>query len=71
MASAISQSIMFGIDVMIRFRDKPKDKAANTNTSAKDVAHSTATTAPAAKETEDAIGPRPKADPAKSKDVKQ
>lgn len=56
---------------MIRFRDKPKDKAANTNTSAEDVAHSTAPTAAAAEEAEDAVEPRPEAVPEKSEDAKQ
>ena len=56
---------------MIRFRDKPKDKAANTNTSAKDEANSTVPTAATAKEAEDAVEPRPDAEPEKSEDVKQ
>lgn len=53
---------------MIRFRDKPKVKAANTNTSADDLAHSKAPTAAAA---EDAVEPRPEVQPEKSEDAKQ
>lgn len=52
---------------MIRFRDKPKDKAANANTQVKDVAPEPVV----GKETETVAPPLPKADSAKNEDVKQ
>ncbi len=56
---------------MIRFRDKKKDKAANANKPAKDVAPAVAATSAATKDTETVAGPLPKAELAKSEDVKQ
>jgi len=56
---------------MIRFRDKPKDKAANANTPAKDSATDAAPTSIAAKEIGNTAEPLPKAEPAKGEDVKQ
>ena len=71
-ASAISKYVNSrNISYMIRFRDKPKDKAANANTRAKDVASAVAQTSETTKETADLAEPRPNAEPAKSEDVKQ
>ncbi len=56
---------------MIKFRDKPKVKAANEDMLAKDVVPAVEPASVAAKEATAIVEPLPKAERAKSEDVKQ
>lgn len=56
---------------MIRFRDKPKDKPANANTSAKDVIAPAAPPSTAAEVSAKAEEPLANAEPEKSEEVKK